>query len=355
MMNKCKLCGAEMVEGEVTCPVCGYENVEVVEELEKDVKPTRKARKAKKEKQKVRKKRHSKKPLIIILVLVVLGTGSYFTYNSVVSNIEEKESIEKEEELKASSQRVINLIDSIEEQDAKTLEDLLKEIQKEYNALTKEQKEYVTNYDKYQEAYDTFVANELDERIRDVEITDVDVTRKLIEGLREEYEGMTDKQKHKVKYIDYLDAYENAVNEKEQIELEEAEKIRKKEEAEAAEAQKIDNLSKLIRTFPEFNGKWGDFGAHIDSNQGMIETAIKNAIDLSDYFQGAPNDLDMWVDPFTYTYGGDIYSAWTYVSFTGTMKNGNEGFLSGQIVVNTNGDLVFTEIFIYDDVAQYYN
>lgn len=353
MMNKCKLCGAEMVEGEVTCPICGYENVALVDDFEEDEKH-KKSRKAKKDRKKVSRRGRRKKPLIAILILVVLGVGSYFTYNTITSKMEEKKRVEKEEELKASAQKVINLIDSIEDQDENTLEDLLKDIQKEYHGLTKEQKEYVTNYDKYQEAYDKYIANDLDERIKDVEIDDVDDTRKLIEDLREEYNNMTDSQKQKVKYIDYLDTYEDAVNEKEQIELEEAEKLRKKQEAEAAEAQKAENLTKLIKTFPEFSGKWGDFGAHINSNQGMIETAIKNAINLSDYFQGAPNDLTMWADSFTWTYG-DVYSAWAYVDFYGTLKNGEEGWLSGQIVVNNNGELVYTEIYTSEEFTQYYN
>lgn len=33
-----------------------------------------------------------------------------------------------------------------------------------------------------------------------------------------------------------------------------------------------------------YEGTWGDFGAHVNEYQGMVESAIKNSISLSDYF-----------------------------------------------------------------------
>lgn len=325
MKNICKLCGTEF-EG-TTCPVCGTETEIVGMKSNREI-----------------KKKRSKKPLVLSLGLILLAAG-VLGYRHIPLHMEENSQVDSENEIKESVQRVINLIDSIEEQDDNTLDDLLKQIQSEYNALTKEDKSYVSNYDDYKDAYDKNIAKEFDEKVLSVVITTYSETVGIVNSLRVEYNDMTENQKQGVKNLEYLDTYEARLDE---LKAEEAEELAEAE-AKKAEAEKIASLWEVVNNFREFNGKWGDFGAHINSYQGEIESAIKASIDLSDYFQGAPNDLTMWASSFTYTYGGDISSAWTYVTFEGILTTGEEGWLSGEIVVQ-NGEFVYTGIWTSQDL-----
>ena len=75
------------------------------------------------------------------------------------------------------------------------------------------------------------------------------------------------------------------------VQTKKAEEEEKKAKEQEAQAQK----TKVLETFENlksYDGVWGDFGAHVNQYQGMVESAIKNSISLSDYF-GDVNNVSM--------------------------------------------------------------
>ena len=57
--------------------------------------------------------------------------------------------------------------------------------------------------------------------------------------------------------------------------------------------EKRNEIEELFSTPRDYIGLWGDFGGHVDKYQGMIETAIKSAGSLSNYFGGDVNEVYM--------------------------------------------------------------
>lgn len=335
MKNICKLCGTHLDGTEDVCPLCGTPLDDDVS-LEPEIQPSVTSK----------KRRRKLVPILIVIIAIIIGGSlGHLGYNYISEQEAKKEEAAEEQALKDAAQTVVNLIDSIEDQDDSTIDELLREIQLAYNSLSKEEKSYVSNYSVYKDAYDKNVAKKFDQKVVSVSITTYEETSKLINSLKEEYNNMTESQHNYVTSLHHIDTYQERL---EEVKEEEAEQSQR--EAQAQEEQKaIDGLWDLVRNFKEFNGKWGDFGAHINSYQGQIESAIKASINLSDYFQGAPNDLKMRADSFTYTYGGEIESAWTYISFEGTLRSGEAGWLSGQIVIE-GGKVIFTEVFTSEEL-----
>ena len=111
---------------------------------------------------------------------------------------------------------------------------------------------------------------------------------------------------------------------------------------------------------PIFEGRWGDFGAHVDHYQGIVEQAIKNTMSMSDYFIGNPDDIQIQV----YDDGGRLKSESDPVCFVrliGTkefhpedLAQGVPGTLSlmieGYISVDSNGN-VFFEIYNTQEIG----
>ena len=79
----------------------------------------------------------------------------------------------------------------------------------------------------------------------------------------------------------------------------------------------------------------------------MIESAIKDKISLSDYFKGAPNDLDMYVDSFQWD-GEYVSTAGCFVTFEGILlETGGYGTLEGSVTVNSDYTLEFSINQVY--------
>ena len=72
-------------------------------------------------------------------------------------------------------------------------------------------------------------------------------------------------------------------------------KKEQKAEQEARAQSEQNNSNKIVEmfaNFQEYDGLWGDFGSHVNSYQGMVESAIKASISLSSYFDN-PNEVYM--------------------------------------------------------------
>ena len=68
------------------------------------------------------------------------------------------------------------------------------------------------------------------------------------------------------------------------------------EEAKAQSEQNGDSeIVDMFDNLQEYEGVWGDFGSHVNKYQGMVESAIKTSISLSDYFGGDVNEVYMYL------------------------------------------------------------
>lgn len=284
--NICSVCGAVLESNDTVCPVCNapIDNVEIVElvsdQLQDDIEPNNAETSSQRKKNATNKKRYL---VILILFCLLIGTGiaGYFViYPQITENIEDAEN-QKEAE------KVVNLIDSLKDKEITAdMEDELDLIRLSYNSLTKEQKKLVTNYDKF---------------------------KKALESLEKEKEKL----------------------EKEQEQLE-----KQKAEQELLDKQKHE-IKRLIYNFPEFYGKWGDFGIHVNKYQGLIESAIKSKISLSNYFSGSPNNVNMYASSFQWD-GENIDTATCSILFDGVLLGtGEYGTLAGTVSVNYDGTLEF--------------
>lgn len=108
-----------------------------------------------------------------------------------------------------------------------------------------------------------------------------------------------------------------------------------------------EQIEDLIMNFQGFSGVWGDFGAHVDTYQGMIEDAVKSTISLSDYFGGDVNDVYLYADGFQWD-GINIKDAGCLLTFEGpNPTEGHQMTLMGSVSINESGDLQFIELNYY--------
>lgn len=334
MSKYCEKCGCQLDDDELFCTACGakYEgNESIPNEAEVKNKKSEKPNKSK------------KKAVIlgvIAICIIAIGTLGYFViYPQVTQYIQEQENQEKAE-------RVINLINSVTSGEI-TLdsEKDLDSTKTEYNSLTDEQKSLVDNYDKLEEAYATLdglkIEQENQEKAQSVidaieavdsaSLTDSDTS---VQSIREQYDSLTDDQKKLVTNADKLTEYENIVQQKKEQKAE--------EEAQAeAENSSRNEINELVNHLTVYEGLWGDFGAHVNKYQGMIESTIKSSISLSGYFGGDVNEVYMYL-----YFQGDA-ADWTYfIRFEGVSPSGVGQYrtLECAIVPNDSGtQLQFVE------------
>lgn len=231
---------------------------------------------------------------VIILLIVIIGAVGYFViYPQVTQYMQGQENQEK-------ADRVINLINSVTNGEI-TLdsEKDLDSAKTEYNSLTDDQKALVDNYDKLEEAYAALDGLKLEQENQEKAQSIIDAIEavdpeSLTEGdtsmqsIREQYDSLTDEQKKLVTNVDKLTEYENIVQQKKDQKAE--------EEAQAQSEQNNSNkIVEMFANFQEYDGLWGNFGSHVNSYQGMVESAIKSSISLSGYFGGDVNDVYMYL------------------------------------------------------------
>ena len=195
-----------------------------------------------------------------------------------------------------AAERVINLINSLDEKEITVDSEAdINAVQLEYDALSQEQKELVSNYSKLEQAHMDLqiVKNQADvqtkaaqviqaiEQINEAELTAEDTS---VESVRAQYNALSEEGKALVTNLDKLERCEQTVSQKRQ-EQEEAENSA---QSGSTQAEKWWELDRNIRSY---EGTWGNFGAHVDYYQGVVEQAIKNTMSMSDYFAGDPNDV----------------------------------------------------------------
>lgn len=227
-----------------------------------------------------------RKPLVALIVVIIIGILGYFViYPKAVDYLNDKEN-------KRAAQRVINLIDSLEEKDINDeTEDDLDKIKLEYHALNKEQKKLVSNYGKLEKAYmkveeakNKRVVEALMAEIDKIDSNNLTVTDTSVKALREKYDNLSDEQKKLVTNKDKLAKYEKAIQNKK---TEEEANIAEEEAEKAQVQQEQEQQSEILEMFnnlTSYDGLWNTFGSQTNQYQGMVESAINNAVSISDYF-----------------------------------------------------------------------
>lgn len=255
-----------------------------------------------------------------------------------------------------AAERVINLINSLDEKEitADSGADI-DAVQLEYDALSPEQKELVSNYSKLEQAHmDLQIAkNQADvqtkadqviqaiEQINEAGLTAEDTS---VESVRAQYNALSEEGKALVTNLDKLERCEQTVSQKRQ-EQEEAANL-----AQSGSTQ-AEKWLELYNNAPIYEGTWGNFGAHVNYYQGVIEQAIKNTMSMSDYFIDDPNDVFIRV----YQDGGRLKSETDpvcYIMLQGTKEfhpedlaqgvTGRIGLIIwGDILVDENANVIF--------------
>lgn len=82
---------------------------------------------------------------------------------------------------------------------------------------------------------------------------------------------------------------DNKLNEQENGNIEQVETKAQSEQNSSNE------IVDMFANLQEYEGDWGDFGSHVSKYQGMVESAIKSSISLSDYFGGDVNGVYMYL------------------------------------------------------------
>lgn len=274
-MKYCEECGAKLQDNESFCSECGAKCSEnLIADEKEEV-----------ESNNVGKKR--KRSLVIVIVVAVVAAisvlGYFVVYPKVMDYLQDKED-------QKAAQKVINLIDSLDEKKITAdSEKDLDHIKTEYDALSKTQKKLVNNYDDLKDAYKQLEEVQ-DQKVADSIVTAIDEIDKdsltagdtSVQAVRDKYNELSEAQKKLVTNITTLEEYEQLVQTKKAEE--EAQKAKEQE----TQAQK----AKVLETFENlkfYEGVWGDFGAHVNQYQGMVESAIKNSISLSSYFGDVNN------------------------------------------------------------------
>lgn len=347
MSKYCKQCGTQLDDDELFCTACGakYEENESFSNAD-EVKN-----------KKLEKPNKSKKKAVILgviaICIIAIGALGYFViYPQVTQYIQEQENQEKAE-------RVINLINSVTSGEI-TLdsEKDLDSAKTEYNSLTDEQKSLVDNYNKLEEAYAALdglkIEQENQEKAQSVidaiesvdsaSLTDSDTS---VQTIRDQYDSLTDDQKKLVTNADKLTEYENIVQQKKEQKAE--------EEARAQSEQNNSNkIVEMFANFQEYDGLWGDFGSHVNSYQGMVESAIKSSISLSDYFGGDVNGVYMYLykvvdNDDVLMNGANATNQHYIIRFEGLNPNGTGMYRTLECMVDSPDgvNLVYTEQSYY--------
>lgn len=220
--------------------------------------------------------------IIVLIIFSLLIASGLVAYPGIKKYLHEKENQKK-------AQAVVKMLDDLEKKKITVdSESELKKIQKAYDSLNKKQKKLVPNYSLLKKAYkkleaekDQAAANEIILAIDSIDINALDAADLSVANLRENYESLTEKQKKLVTNINKLTEYEQIVQTK------------KNEEAaqKAKEQEEQSQRNKIMETFAhlqEYDGWWGEFGAHVNPYQGMVESAINSSITMGEYF----GDLD---------------------------------------------------------------
>lgn len=321
MSKYCKHCGTKLDDDEMFCNNCGAKDEGEEKVVSINGSKDNKAGKSEK-----------KGAILCVIAICVVAIGflGYFViYPKVTQYIQEQENQEK-------ADRVINLINSVTS-DEITLdsEKDLDLVKTEYNSLTDEQKSFVYNYDKLEEAYAALdnlkTEQENQEKAQSVidaieavdsaSLTDSDTS---VQSIREQYDSLTDDQKKLVTNADRLTEYENIVQQK---------KVQKAEEEAQVQAKDSSRkeINDMFANLLEYEGVWGEFGSHVNKYQGMVESAIKSSISLSDYFGGDVNEVYMYL----YRQGDAAY----FIRFEGPSPSGAGQYrtLECTVVPNNSG------------------
>ncbi len=222
---------------------------------------------------------------------------------------------EQKKEKQANQEKAKSVIDAIKAVNPDSLTDTdtsIQEIRTEYERLTEEQKKLVTNLDKKAKSVIDAI-----KAVNPDSLTDTDTS---IQEIRTEYERLTEEQKKLVTNLDKLEEYESIVQQKKEAKLAEVEE----EQTREGKQQKLLNL---FANLGEYKGMWGDFGAHVNEYQGMVESVIKSSISLSDYFDGDVNDVYMELrkvvdNDVALIYGANTTNQHYLIRFEGLNPNG---------------------------------
>lgn len=264
----------------------------------------------------------SKKTIIILcsviatlLVIISLVIGSFIL----------KETAQNRENKKIA-QNVIIHIEQLENMIITVdSENLIYTIKTEYDLLTDKQKSLVTNYSVLEESIKTLdnlkdkkVASELVEKIEKINKNTLTYDDKQVESLIDEYNALTDSQKALVTNYDKLDECKKIID-------------------------KMIMGRKLAENFEGFEGKWGDFGEHVNDYQAIVEEALHQYGEYTKYFSTPLNSLQFSVSNFykdTTVFGIGV----SYFTFSGTdKKTGEYAFLHGEIIIKEDGTLYCQE------------
>ena len=265
--------------------------------------------------------------IALILVLMVISlVASFFFRNALINRGNAK-----------VAESVIAQIDSFNDGSI-TLDDeaAILEAKADYDGLNNKQKSLVTNASVLekalvilQELKDEKVADELVAEINKIDKASLTAEDTTVKTLLNKYEALTDKQKALVTNYSFLLESKDIVDQK----------VEAKKTKVAAVA--------LAENFEGFKGKWGNFGAHIDSYQGMIEEVIRDDVDYKKIFSADVDTLDFNISRFeknTTVFGMGI----SYFSFSG--KSDEHGFttvLYGEVIIKEDGTLYATTTGYY--------
>ena len=240
-----------------------------------------------------------------------------------------KDAAEKKENKKIAA----NVIAHIEVLDdsAITLEKevLIQTVKAEYDLLTDKQKSYVTNHEKLvkatndlQQLKDKKVADDFIEEINKINKQTLLAEDTSVEALLAKYDKLTDEQKALITNYNLLTEYKKLV---------EGKRIGKE----------------LAENFTSFDGKWGDFGAHVNKYQGIVEKALHNEATYTKKFSTPLNSLNFHISRFEKN--SEIFGMGIcYFSFYGTdKKTGHTGYLYGEIIIKEDGSLICTTTEYY--------
>lgn len=210
-------------------------------------------------------------------------------------------------------------------------ENIIMTIKTEYDLLTDKQKALVTNYillEKYlcdlQNLKDKQISEELIDQINRINKNTLTADNTSVYALIDKYDSLTPSQKSLVNNYDLLIEYKNIVDKK------------------IAELEQKNKGIELAQKFEAYDGKWGNFGAHINEYQGMIEAALHNDVNYKKYFSTPANSLKFHISRFIRdetVFGIGV----CYYTFNGTDKEYNyEGTLHGEIIIKEDGSLYAT-------------
>ncbi len=205
---------------------------------------------------------------------------------------------------------------------------LIMSVKTEYDLLTDKQKSLVTNLPILEKSLadlknlkDKKVAEELINEIKRINKETLTADNTSVGALLEKYDTLTDDQKALVTNYDLLLEYKDIVDKK------------------IVALEKKNAGIELAENFEGFSGKWGDFGAHKNSYQGMIEAALHDDVNYKKYFSTPVNSLEFSVTRFeknSTVFGIGI----AYFSFSGADKTyGYYTRLYGEIIIKEDGSL----------------